>query len=212
MFKILLISILSFNLWAIDNDTDGYRYSQHEYNKVDLHSNCRFVHRTTATDQYVPTKSSAEWTAFFTNPGTGMLAGPCMPGNVYSGSYTHPTSSNKFYLAQDYDSCDVRCASLGGCNAAGFADITSAADCKTIVEGIIGSVPAYTDAANPAVDMTGAPDSNPNNADDAIGCTFFESVAAKIAATQVRKVTTSAPTCSAMTTSEGYQRVCPCNN
>lgn len=209
MLKIMIILTISFNAFAIDTDAEGYRFSQHEYTKKDLFTNCKFVHQTGATDTFVTTKTTTEWSAFFTNPPTGTIAAPCY-GVDYPGSYTH--SAQKFYLARDYDSCDTTCSGLGGCVAGGFALITSLADCLTVVEGIIGSTPTYTDTNAKSADLTTDPDTNPNSPSTTLGCTFYESTDVKVGATQVRRFTTNSPTCSAMTTTEGYRRVCPCTN
>ena len=214
MFKTisLLIPICIFlatNVFSIDTDAEGYKFEQHDYAKKDLHSNCRFVHRTHATAMFVTTKTSTEWTAFFTNAPYGVTANDC--GFLYPGTYTH--STQKFYMAQDYDSCDTRCTDLGGCVSAGFSLITSHSLCLTIVEGIIGSTPAYTDEANKSIDYTNNnPDTNPNSPSTTLGCTFYESTEVKVGAVQVRRFSSNTATCDAMTTTEGYKRVCPCAN
>ena len=210
MFKAIIFLLVSYNVFSIDTDAEGYRFSQNEYAKMELFGSCRYVHQSgLITDTFVTTKTTEEWTAFFTNPPGGMLAGACS-GIFYPGSYTH--SAQKFYLAKDNDSCDTRCSALGGCVAGGFALITSLADCQTVVEGVIGATPTYSDGANPAADVTTDPDTNPNSPSTTLGCTFFESTDAKVGATQVRRFTTNAATCSAETTTAGYQRACPCTN
>lgn len=212
MMKAFLLLFLSTNLFAIDNDTDGYRYKQYDYAKHDLHGDCKFVESRSAVDLYVPTKTSAEWTAFFTNGYTGITRQNCHTGASYSGSYTLTGQTQKFYMGDDFQTCDEVCADKGGCVAAGFAQITTNVICREVVEGIIGSVPTYTTAGSEAIDSSTDPDTNINSPSTTLGCTFFDSIGYKVAATQVRYFNTTTPTCNAMTTTEGYQRVCPCAN
>jgi hypothetical protein len=218
MIRSLIVFFISLNSFAqgiaTGNDTDGYQMALHDYEKINLHSEpCRFVHKNVASlgDNYVATKTQAEWSSFITNPPAGVLSSPCngTTGNSYTGSFTH-SSGQKFYMSEHFQSCTETCSDHGGCVAAGFADFTNEVVCQTIIEGIIGSAPAYTDAANTSVDYSTDPDTNPNSASTALGCTFYESTGLKVEGVQGRLFATA--TCDAMTTTEGYMRVCPCAN
>lgn len=212
MIKYFLLVLVSSSSFAINTDPEGYRYVQYDYQHHDLFSNCKFVHNASSTSNvFVTTKTTAEWSAFFTNPPTGMAATPCYE-NIYTGNYTH--NSQKFYMAKYHETCDEKCSTLGGCVSSGFAAIADVTECQTVVEAIVGSTPAYTDSSNPAIwmDSNPDPDTNPNTPSTTLGCTFYESTDVKIGAVQVRYFRTTTPTCDAMTTTTGYMRVCPCAN
>jgi|GEM_PF-3789826 len=83
--------------WGINTVATGYQTTTSEVS-VDAHSDCQKLSHTGSTSYFVPTKTSAEWTAFQNNKPSDVTVGDCQ----------------SWYVADVNSlSCDAVCSAAG---------------------------------------------------------------------------------------------------
>lgn len=101
---------------------------------------------------FVPTKTSAEWTSFFTYPPAGVTIATCPPacGGTSVGGYC-------WYFGAGGESCDTVCASHGGCDITGTRDYAgsagSLANCQAVLSALGQGSGAIDDFPNNSVNL-----------------------------------------------------------
>jgi len=88
-------------VWAINTVNTWYKTTT-AIVEIDAHSTCRTVRHTGSISYFVPTKSSAEWSAFRANEPSNIVTNTCCDSSL--GWYC-------WYLANDWQNCNQRCAS-----------------------------------------------------------------------------------------------------
>lgn len=161
---------------------DGYLVSSGSTTMITEHSTCRSVTNAGPKTRFVPTKSSAEWNSFISNPPAAVSVGACCTGGgVAVGGYC-------WSLGAANQSCDTVCAAKGGCNLAATRDYAGSAgnatNCTAVLTALYGAITAADVGASPH------------------GCVItFGSIGMRFTATT---------TCAAA--AADTQRACACNN
>ena len=88
---------------------DSYRVNNGVTSVIDEHGICRVVTNTSGQPLFVPTRTSAEWTAFYNNPPGGVSTPPCASCDLDGASVPHG-GSRAFYMTTR--SCYGTCASI----------------------------------------------------------------------------------------------------
>lgn len=176
----VLFSVLLFAMSSMA--ADGYLVTAGSSMMITEHSTCRSVTNSGSKTRFVPTKSSAEWTSFISNPPAAVSVGACCTGGgVAVGGYC-------WSLGAANQSCDTVCATKGGCNLTGIRDYAgsggNATNCTAVLTALFGAITAADVGASPH------------------GCVItFGSIGMRFTATT---------TCAAA--AADTQRACACNN
>lgn len=88
---------------------DSYQVNNGTTAVIDEHGICRVVTNNSGNSLFVPTRTSAEWTAFFNNPPASVASPPCASCELDGASVAHG-ASRTFYLTTR--SCYGTCGSI----------------------------------------------------------------------------------------------------
>lgn len=87
LLLLVLLSVLLITLaYAIDTEETGFKGVVGVANTIDVHGVCKKVTNTNADDMFIPTNSTEEWEAFYTNADGVTIENCC--SNLYNNIHT----------------------------------------------------------------------------------------------------------------------------
>lgn len=77
---VLLLLLMAGQSWAINSVPEGYKLLKSTTITIDAHGVCKDVTNSSIRDQFVATKTSAEWSSFLAHLPSGISATNCVEG------------------------------------------------------------------------------------------------------------------------------------
>lgn len=132
-YLISSLVLLSWDCFSIDTVSEGFKVLSGSTVAIDAHGTCQQVSNASGVDQFVATKTSAEWSSFRSNLPSGMSLGSCStpPSSL---ALSHTTNSKSVLLSWSAGSGN---GGAGGCklqyNDGAWKDLTSGSsiDCDS---------------------------------------------------------------------------------
>lgn len=116
---VLMIIIFSFGIvYAVGGISTGFRVTGSSQT-IDAHGTCKQVKTTSGNNVFVPTKTSAEWSAFRNNKPANVSLGSCFAQSCIAAGGT-VYESGQLYCRFSGSSCP------SGWNSSGYVDTSSA--------------------------------------------------------------------------------------